>query len=49
VEWSKVVKGRIKMEGTKNNKGKMVSMRKNIGKPTRRSKIMLTMNKKTNT
>jgi hypothetical protein len=37
------------MESTRKNKGRMVSMRKNIGKLMRRSRMMLTMNKKTNT
>jgi hypothetical protein len=41
VEWNKIVKGRIKMESTRKNKGRMVSMR--------RSRTMFTMNKKTNT
>jgi hypothetical protein len=48
MEGSKIVKGRIKMESTRKSKGRMVSM-KNIGKLMRRSKVMLTMNKSTNT
>jgi len=43
------VKGRIKMENMRKNKGRMVSMRKNIGKLMRRSRMMLTISKKTNT
>jgi hypothetical protein len=48
VEWSKIVKGRIKMESKRKHKGRMVNMRKNIGKHMRRSRMMLTMSKKTN-
>ncbi len=37
------------MENMRKNKGRMVSMRKNIGKLMRRSRMMLTISKKTNT
>ncbi len=42
------MKGRIQMESTRKSKGRMVNMRKNIGKHMRRSRTMLTMSKKTN-